>query len=105
MKNILLEQKKIKLRNKWHFVENKTDYAACLRNEINFSFAEINKAICTGVSLLHSYLARQVFKRLNTKVISSQPEFFMLCMVILSFQNVIQEINCVNYTFNVIMSK
>jgi hypothetical protein len=33
---ILFEQKKIKLRNKWHFVENKTDNAACLKNAVNF---------------------------------------------------------------------
>jgi hypothetical protein len=31
MKNILFQQKKIKLSNKRHFVGNKTDYPACLK--------------------------------------------------------------------------
>jgi hypothetical protein len=39
MKNVSLEQRKIKLRNKWHFVENKTDYAACLKSVVNFIVA------------------------------------------------------------------
>jgi hypothetical protein len=30
-----LEQKEIKSSNKWHFMENKTDYAACIKNAIN----------------------------------------------------------------------
>jgi hypothetical protein len=41
MKNILFGQKKIKLSNKQHFVESKTDYAACLKNAINFLVSEI----------------------------------------------------------------
>jgi hypothetical protein len=32
MKNILFEQKKIKLLNEQYFVENKTDYATRLKN-------------------------------------------------------------------------
>jgi hypothetical protein len=35
MINILFEQKKIKLWNKWHFVQNKRDYAAYLKNAVN----------------------------------------------------------------------
>jgi hypothetical protein len=38
-KNALFEQKKIKLRNEWHFVENKTHYAACLTNAVSFLVA------------------------------------------------------------------
>ena len=34
MKNVSHEQKKIKLQNKWHFVENKTYYAACPKNSL-----------------------------------------------------------------------
>jgi hypothetical protein len=34
--NILFEHKKLKLWNKRHFVENKTDCAACLKNAANF---------------------------------------------------------------------
>jgi hypothetical protein len=34
--NILLEQKKIKLWNERHTVGNKTDFAACLNNAVNF---------------------------------------------------------------------
>jgi hypothetical protein len=33
---ILLEQNKIKLCNKWHFIENKRDYAASLKNTLKF---------------------------------------------------------------------
>ena len=29
----------IKLWNKWHFVENKTDYAECLKNVVNIVVA------------------------------------------------------------------
>jgi len=39
MKNVLFEQKKIKLWNKWHFVENKTDYAARLKNAVKLLVA------------------------------------------------------------------
>jgi hypothetical protein len=39
MKNVLFEYKKIKLLNKWHFVENKTDYAECLQNVAHFLVA------------------------------------------------------------------
>jgi hypothetical protein len=35
-KQVLVKQKKIKLRNKWHFVGNKTDFAACLKSAVNF---------------------------------------------------------------------
>jgi hypothetical protein len=36
MKNILFEQKKIKLRNTWDFVNNKNrDYATCLKNTLH----------------------------------------------------------------------
>jgi hypothetical protein len=31
MKNILFEEKKIKLCSEWHFMENKTDCVAALR--------------------------------------------------------------------------
>ena len=36
MKIVLYEQKKIKLQNKWNFVENKTNYAGCLKNAVHF---------------------------------------------------------------------
>jgi hypothetical protein len=36
MNKVLFEQKKIKLQNKQYFVENKTDYAACLKNAVKF---------------------------------------------------------------------
>jgi hypothetical protein len=38
MKNldIILPEKKTKFLNKRYFVENKTDYAACFKNEVNF---------------------------------------------------------------------
>jgi hypothetical protein len=39
MKNILFKQKKIKLGNKWHFVEKKTEYATSLKHAANFLFA------------------------------------------------------------------
>jgi hypothetical protein len=43
LKNVLFEQKKVKLWNKWHFVENKTE----LRNHI-LKMPEI--------TLLHKYM-------------------------------------------------
>jgi hypothetical protein len=39
--NVLFERKKIKLWNKQHFVENKTNYAVCLKNAVNFLVAYI----------------------------------------------------------------
>jgi hypothetical protein len=36
MKNVLTKQK---LRNKWHFVENETAYAASLKDAVNFLVA------------------------------------------------------------------
>jgi len=40
MKNVLVEQKKIKLQNKLHFLENKLrDYKECLKKAINFLIA------------------------------------------------------------------
>jgi len=46
MKNILFEQqKKIKLWNKWYLVVNKTEYAACLTDIVNFLVAEVYKII------------------------------------------------------------
>jgi hypothetical protein len=39
MKNALREQKTIKLLDKQHFVENKTDYASRLKNTVNFLVA------------------------------------------------------------------
>jgi len=39
MKNVLFEKKKIKLLNRWHFVENKRDYTACHKNAVNFLVA------------------------------------------------------------------
>jgi hypothetical protein len=36
---VAFEQKKIKLLNKQHFVENKTDYPGCLKNALNFLVA------------------------------------------------------------------
>jgi hypothetical protein len=39
MKNVLFEKKKeIKLRKKRHFLENKTDYFACLKNAVSLLF-------------------------------------------------------------------
>jgi hypothetical protein len=38
-KLILCAQKNIKLLNKWQFVDNKTDYAAYLKNAVNFAAA------------------------------------------------------------------
>jgi len=35
----LFEQNWIKLRNKWHFVENTTDYATFLKNSVNYLVA------------------------------------------------------------------
>jgi hypothetical protein len=35
----LFEQKWIKLRNKWHSVENTTDDATCLKNSVNYIVA------------------------------------------------------------------
>jgi hypothetical protein len=43
MKNLSSEHKKIKLLNKWHFVENTTDYAACLKNAVNILVTYIYK--------------------------------------------------------------
>jgi hypothetical protein len=39
MKNVLFEQRNIKLRKKRHFVEGKIDYAASLKNAVNFPVA------------------------------------------------------------------
>jgi hypothetical protein len=36
IKKILLAQKKIKLWNERYYVGNKTDFAACLNNAVNF---------------------------------------------------------------------
>ena len=43
MQNVLHEEKKIKLWNKSHFVENKTDYVLHLNNAVNFLLAQIYK--------------------------------------------------------------
>jgi len=37
------EHKKIKLLNKWHSVENTTDYATCLKNAVNILVTYIYK--------------------------------------------------------------
>ena len=42
-KNVLFEQKKMKLSNKWHFVQNKTDYVSSLKYPINFLVAKLHK--------------------------------------------------------------
>ena len=43
---VLFECKKLKLLNKQHFVENKTDYAACLQNSVYISlFPKYTKLI------------------------------------------------------------
>jgi hypothetical protein len=39
MKNVLFEQEKIKVQTKWHFVENKIDYTAFLKNALYFLVA------------------------------------------------------------------
>jgi hypothetical protein len=36
MKNVLLEEKKIKIRNREYLVEQKTNYAACVKNAVHF---------------------------------------------------------------------
>jgi hypothetical protein len=36
MKKVLGKQKKTKLLNKWHFVENKRDYTTCHKNVVYF---------------------------------------------------------------------
>jgi hypothetical protein len=39
-RNAFLEHKEIKLQNKRHFIKNKNiDYAACLKNAVNFLVA------------------------------------------------------------------
>ena len=42
MKNVLCEKKKIKLWNKWHFVENKTEIMQCVLQmpQISLNFEE-----------------------------------------------------------------
>jgi len=32
----VFEQKKLKLPNRWHLVNNETDYAACLKDTVDF---------------------------------------------------------------------
>ena len=39
---VLFEQKKVKLWNKQHCMENKTDDAACLKSAVNILVAEIH---------------------------------------------------------------
>jgi hypothetical protein len=39
MKNLLFEQKNMKLWNKWYFAENKTDNTACHTNAVHFLVA------------------------------------------------------------------
>jgi len=39
MKSILFGHEKIKLSNTWHFLENKMDYAAHLKNAVYFPVA------------------------------------------------------------------
>jgi len=41
----LFELKWIKLRNKWHYVENTTDYATCLQNSVNYLVALIARGV------------------------------------------------------------
>jgi len=41
--SVLFEHERMKLWDKWHFVENKTDYGACLKNSVNFLAAHIYK--------------------------------------------------------------
>jgi len=43
MKNVSSEHSEIKLLNKWHFVENTTDYVACLKNAVNILVTYIYK--------------------------------------------------------------
>jgi len=49
IKNVLLEQRKIKLLNKWHCVENKTDYVACLKNAVLSFLPKYIKQISKGL--------------------------------------------------------
>ena len=56
MKNILFEQNEIKLWNKQHFVENKTDYSGCLKNAVS----TVHLLYCVGVSDLTSSLSWNV---------------------------------------------
>lgn len=48
---MLFEQKMIKLLNKWHYVENETDYTACLKNEVNLIVAYVYKMNFWGLFL------------------------------------------------------
>jgi hypothetical protein len=41
----------IKLLNKWHYVENETDYTACLKNEVNLIVAYVYKMNFWGLFL------------------------------------------------------
>jgi hypothetical protein len=42
-KHIILTQKDKIVNLQWHFMENKTDYTACLKNAVNFLVALIYK--------------------------------------------------------------
>lgn len=54
-KTPLFEQKNIKLWNKWHFVESKTDFAAYLKNEVIFLLPQHINLIFRGV-FLHAFV-------------------------------------------------
>jgi hypothetical protein len=59
MKNVNIiwtEQKKIKVWNKRQFVENKTDYVACLKNAVNFVLPKYIEWIFRDVFLRAYYM-------------------------------------------------
>jgi hypothetical protein len=60
LKNVLFEQKKVKLWNKQHFLENKTNYAACIKNTVNVFVPKYIKWIFRGCFSV----CTQVFERL-----------------------------------------
>lgn len=65
MKNVLFEQKKIRLWSK-HFVENKMDYATYLKNALNSSLPDYKQWISSCLLYICLCLWMPVFKRFNT---------------------------------------
>ena len=72
MKNILFEQRKIKLWNKQYFVENKTDYAACFKNAV--MLPKYVNLISRGIFLYAFGMWTQVITNVNQLLHFEVPE-------------------------------
>jgi hypothetical protein len=62
MKNILIEQKKIKLWNKWHFVENETEIPQYV---LKMQLPKYKNGYLGVFSYVCSHMRTQVFKKDN----------------------------------------